>query len=477
MESKKGIFRAGGWSLATRLTFLVTLSFVSLLCVATLYLYVSMSKNIVQEDTSFLTGEIARLRAIIAEDRKNSGALADEVTEEVHWGASAQRAEMFYARVLDPRGKVVAETQQMERILPPGIFTRPLAIAQRSGREIRWKSEGGGTFLIESAWADAGRGYVIQVGLNISHEEEILLGYRKRMALVLVIGTLFSILMCGFVVRRGTRPLDDIIRTVRRITAEQLHERIGQRAWPKELGALAAAFDGMLDRLEESFGRLSRFSANIAHELRTPVNGLMGAAEVTLSRQRTSEEYRQVIESSLEEYARLSRMIESLLFLARAENREIAIERSRVDVYREMENVRELYDAVAEESGVEVLCRAYPMELSAEPVLFQRAIANLLANALQYTPRGGRIILAAEKLSDESVNISVSDTGCGIPAEQQASVFERFYRGDPSRSVKANGTGLGLAIVRSIMELHGGTATIQSEENKGTIVTLNFPST
>ncbi len=455
----------------------MTLSFVSLLCVATLYLYVSMSKNIVQEDTSFLTGEIARLRAIIAEDRENSGALADEVTEEVQWGTSTQRAEMFYARVLDARGKIVARTQQMDRILPPGIFTKPLDISQKSGQEIRWKSEEGRTFLIESAWAGAGRGYVIQVGLDITHEEEILLGYRKRMAIVLVIGTLFSIVMCGFVVRRGTRPLDDIIRTVRRINAEQLHERIGQGAWPKELGALAAAFDGMLDRLEESFDRLSRFSTNIAHELRTPLNGLMGAAEVTLSRQRTSEEYRQVIESSLEEYANLSRMIESLLFLARAENREIAIDRSCVDVYREMENVRELYDAVAEESGVEVLCRAHPMEVSAEPVLFQRAIANLLANALQYTPRGGRIVLAAEKLSNGSVNISVSDTGCGIPAEQQASVFERFYRVDPSRSIKANGTGLGLAIVRSIMELHGGTATIQSEENNGTTVTLNFPST
>ncbi len=466
------------WSLVGRLTLLVTLSFISILCVATLYLYISMRKNIAHEDNVFLTNEIAHLRTTIAANSNNLKSLVEEVTEEVQWEASTQKSVMYFARVLDNHGKILVETERMKHILHPKIFPPPLNGRRKSGEGTQWESDRGKTFLLESAWSRKGAGnrYLIQVAMDISHEQTILLGYRRRMAIVLIIGVIFSIGFCDYVVRRGTQPLNDIIHTVRRISAEQLNDRIGQTPWPKELATLALAFDDMLDRLEESFSRLSRFSADIAHELRTPVNGLMGAAEVILSKERTPEEYRHVIESSLEEYARLARMIESLLFLARAENREIQIERSSVGVYKEMENIRELYDAVAEESGVEVICRGDTV-VHAEPVLLQRAIANLLANALQHTPRGGRVILAAENLPDGSANISVSDTGSGIPVEHQPRIFDRFYRVDPARSMKASGAGLGLAIVRSIMDLHGGTATIRSEVNKGTTVTLNFPST
>jgi two-component system heavy metal sensor histidine kinase CusS len=475
---------AGGhaWSLAGRLTLLVTLSFICILCLVTLYLYISMRKNISHADKDFLANEIAHLRTIIADNHSNSQSLVKVVMEEVRWEAQAQTSTMYYARVLDHHGKILVETEHMQRIFPPEVFPPPLEVWQKSGEVGEWKSGRGKTFELESAWAGpvmtggGGKGYLIQVALDISHENKILFDYRRRMAMMLFIGTLFSIVICVVVVRSGTRPVKDIVQTIHRISAEQLHERIGQTPWPKELSVLAVAFDSMLERLEESFRRLSRFSADIAHELRTPVNGLMGTAEVILSKERSPEEYRKVIEASMEEYARLSRMIEGLLFLARAENEEISIERSCVDVYKEMENIRDLYDAIADEAGVEVICRADPVEVNAEPVLLQRAIANLLANALQYTPRGGRVILSAEKLPNESVNISVSDTGSGIPVEHQPRVFDRFYRLDPSRCPQTTGTGLGLAIVRSIMELHGGTTSIRSAVNQGTTITLNFPS-
>jgi two-component system heavy metal sensor histidine kinase CusS len=208
--------------------------------------------------------------------------------------------------------------------------------------------------------------------------------------------------------------------------------------------------------------------------LRTPINNLMGEAEVVLSRARPPHEYRQVLESSLEEYARLSQMIDSLLFLARADSAEARIERSQFDAVQAIEAVREFHEAVAEEQGVEVTCHGKAV-VNADPMLFRRAVSNLLSNALQYTSRGGRVSIAVEQTADHAVDVRVSDTGSGIDSAHLPRIFDRFYRADRARSQYASGTGLGLAIVKSIMTLHNGTITIQSEPAKGTTVTLRFP--
>jgi len=243
--------------------------------------------------------------------------------------------------------------------------------------------------------------------------------------------------------------------------------------WPQELTALAEAFDGMLDRLEDSFARLSQFSADMAHELRTPVNNLMGEAEVSLSKPRTTEEYQHVLASSLEECERLSRLIDSMLFLARAENAETELKRSALDVRAEIETVREFYDVVAEEQGVEVAC-AGDGRLNADPLLFRQALGNLLSNALQYTPRGGKVTISVAH-SNGWIDIGVTDTGAGIDPEHLPRIFDRFYRADRSRSQHPQGFGLGLAIVKSILTLHGGTVAIKSTPGAGTTVVLRFP--
>jgi two-component system heavy metal sensor histidine kinase CusS len=230
----------------------------------------------------------------------------------------------------------------------------------------------------------------------------------------------------------------------------------------------------MLTRLEDSFSRLSRFSDDVAHELRTPINGLMGMAEVTLSKERTPEEYRLVIESSIEEYGRLSRMIERLLFLARATNKEISIEKMPLDLHRELVRICELYRAMAEEQGVETICHGEGT-VQADPELFGRALSNLLANALQHTPSGGRVTLAGSRVSEHVVEVRVPDTGTGIPAEHLAKIFDRFFRVDSTRSAATGGAGLGLAIVKSIMDLHGGTVRVESRTNNGTTFVLAFP--
>src|SRR5262249_39382924 len=197
------------------------------------------------------------------------------------------------------------------------------------------------------------------------------------------------------------------------VGARRLARRFGPRPWPRELAALAAAFDAMLARLEESVSRLSRFSADLAHELRTPLNNLIGEAEVALSRNRSAQEYREAIESSLEECGRLSRMTEELLFLARAEGEEARLDLQRVALHELVERERSLYEAVAEERGIKLECRGAAV-VEACPTLLRRAIINLVSNAVKYTAPGGHVEIAIQPAAD-SASIVVSDDGCGIP--------------------------------------------------------------
>jgi two-component system heavy metal sensor histidine kinase CusS len=319
------------------------------------------------------------------------------------------------------------------------------------------------------------RASTIQVALDVSEEEELITGYRRKLLAMVVLGSLFSWGVGAFLTRKGLQPLMDITRATENITASQLHERITSNNWPKELAALAKSFDGMLDRLEDSFKRLSQFSADLAHELRTPINNLRGEAGVALSQPRTPEEYRRTLESGLEEYARLSRLIDNLLFLARADCAATNVVRTNLNARQSIEVVREFYEALAEDRGVEVRCEGEGT-INAEPVLFRQAISNLLSNALNYTPRTGHVLIRVGQRHDDGLEVLVSDTGCGISPEHLPRIFDRLYRVDAAHSQHPNGAGLGLAIVKSIMALHGGSVEVQSEVNEGTSFTLIFPA-
>jgi two-component system heavy metal sensor histidine kinase CusS len=243
------------------------------------------------------------------------------------------------------------------------------------------------------------------------------------------------------------------------------------------LESLAGTFNEMLDRLEDAFERISRFSADIAHDLRTPVNNIRGEAEVALARARTIDEYRDALESSLEESVRLSDLISNLLFLARAESPLMHLRRERVDVAELLDGVREYYEASAADVGISLSTsfKNEPVVAELDRTLVQRAVGNLVSNAVAHTPTGGSVVLATST-ERAMVRIEVSDTGIGIPADALPRVFDRFFRVDPSRSQASGGTGLGLAIVQGIMLLHGGKVEIASQPGKGTRVTLSMPA-
>ena len=228
----------------------------------------------------------------------------------------------------------------------------------------------------------------------------------------------------------------------------------------------------MLARLEDSFTHLSQFSADLAHELRTPISNIRGEAEVTLTRPRTSENYRNVIESITGECERLSGIVENLLFLARAEATDRQIQKDIFPVRPVIEKIASYYRTIAEERGISITNEG-DGDVYADPLLFDRALSNLLDNALRFTPDRGKITIRSRSRNDRT-ELAVEDTGCGIAPHHLSRIFDRFYRVDSSRSSK--GTGLGLALVKSITDLHGGSATATSELNRGTTITLTFPA-
>lgn len=318
------------------------------------------------------------------------------------------------------------------------------------------------------------RGTVLRGVLDVSESRQLLEAYRARLAGVVGLAILLSAAIGFLLTRRGLAPVRAIAAEIGRINAEKLHARIADDAWPAELRALAHNFDTMLARLEQSFDQLTRFSSDIAHEFRSPVNNLVAAASVTLQRARTPLEYQQTLEVVVEEGSRLSRMVASMLFLARADNAEQHVHLEQLALAGEFQKLIEFYEIAAEEQGVTLEARA-DGHLTADPLLLRRALSNLLANALRYTPRGGTIRLLGESTRD-AVVISVSDTGSGIAARHLPHLFDRFYRADASRS-STDSTGLGLAVVRSIAELHGGTVDVSSSVGEGSTFTLRFPRT
>lgn len=475
MKNKPSLFASHrSISIAYRLTVIYALSAFSILVLIVSFLYYALIKSIEDEDKYFLVNKIQNLRTLLQDEPDDIEALVKAISEE-----SEQQFIKYYARILNESSAIVAETFNEKVYLHPKDFPPP-ADADTVPFKIRKKRlHEGRMYLMIAARAEekgpAGRKYQIQTALDISREAGIIKRYRIMAYVALIVGILVSAAVGAIIARRAMRPLFKITRVVQRIRATKLSQRVNPSQWPSELTVLAISFDEMLDRLEDSFSRLSQFSSDLAHELRTPINNLIGEAEVTLARPRTIEEYKDHVESSLEEFNKLAHIIENLLFLAKAESTDIKIERSTFDPVKEIETVLEYGDAFIEERKIKVTCSGMA-NLTADPVLFRRIINNIMSNALHYTPQEGKVDIAVNELPDHTVTVTISDTGIGIASEDLLKIFDRFYRGSNAKSFDAQGTGLGLAIVKSIMGMHNGKVDIESNLFHGTTVTLTFPS-
>lgn len=459
------------------LTVRLTVGFVIVLVTAhvgiCIYLDYTIQEEFSTEDRREFAGSAAFVGQVLAEQRS---------FEELR--ANPQRlldAKTLHQRLnyvlSDSRGHTI-ESSYQARSLADSVWARartsrgagaPMGTFTHEGRI--WRA-----LVTSDALGDAEHTPIaIMLALDVTERENFARRYRSRLVGAAVVAAVIAGLVGFPLVRRALFPLDAMARRAGEISASRLDERLPVDGVPRELQELSMAFNHALERLQDSFRRLSQFSSDLAHELRTPIGNLMGEAQVTLRRARTAPEYQAVLASAVEECERLDRIIDAMLFLARADNPQTALHRKLLDGRQEVVHVAEYYEGLLAEHGLELRIEGNAA-IYADPELLRQALSNLVINAIRHTPRGETIGVSLALAPDASVLVEISNPGSGIPANVLSRVFDRFFRIDEARGGSERGSGLGLAIVRSIMQLHGGSASVRSTPEGPTVFTLCFPS-
>jgi len=278
----------------------------------------------------------------------------------------------------------------------------------------------------------------------------------------------------ALVARRALRPVDTLSSTARRITAEDLTQRLPLRGTADELDRLTATLNAMLARLEDAFAEVRRFAADAAHELRTPLTVLRGEIEVALRGERASGEYRRVLQSSLEEVERLTHLAEDLLLLSRF-SVTVSAPRQRVELEPLVVDVLDVGTQLAHGRGVSVASRALaPAAVVGDAAALRRALLNLVDNAVKYTPAGGKVEVSLLREAATAA-VVVRDSGIGVAPADAERIFQPFVRLEAARERAGSGAGLGLSIARSIVIAHGGQLTLENAPGGGSVFTVRLP--
>lgn len=314
----------------------------------------------------------------------------------------------------------------------------------------------------------------VLVALDLSHHTHFLASVRNATWAGVAIAAFIAALVGWFAAHRGLAPLRRATATASALSAQQLGQRLNENDAPREVRDHVEAFNGMLGRLEAAFQRLADYSADIAHELRTPISNLMTQTQVALSRPRSNDEYQDTLASNIEEYERIARMVSDMLFLAKAEHNTLAQASAPIDLAREADALIDFYEALAEEHRIRIE-RHGAAVVAGDRLMLRRALSNLLSNALRHTPDGGQITIAIDIAADGAeVRLSVANVGDPIAPDQLERIFDRFHRGSSLRERHGEGAGLGLAITRLIAQAHGGEVVASS--NAGTTTfTISLP--
>lgn len=448
------------WSLAARLSLWLSLFSMLLVGSVTAFSYFVLVSSFEREDDEFLRDKVSSVVQRLKQALKPVESVSEEWSRS-EYASSPLKVEM---RLLASNGELLATT--------PGATAALWPEWQGAVDETVESQVGPWQILTTPIQLNDGADLTLQATLDRREEEEFLSRYRKQLYLVLFVAATASAAGCYWLIRKGLNPLGEFSSLAASVGLHQMNERLDPSQYSVELADVARTFNAMLDRMEQWFGRLNRFSGDIAHELRSPLHNLRGEIEVILQKPRASAEYQDALGSCLEEASRLSQLVDSLLFLARSESPSSALKRERLALCSELGTIQEFYEAAADDAGVSLKTGPTSETLYADRTLFQRAIGNLVTNAIAHTPRGGEITLSVGS-RDGEVAVSVTDTGCGIEAKHLPRVFDRLYRVSESRGNQ--NFGLGLTIVKSVLELHGGSVEIQSVPGTGTTVMTIWP--
>jgi len=341
---------------------------------------------------------------------------------------------------------------------------------------LRWKSREGATLDAVTGLAPVADGGMVRYYLSLdrSHDAQLLRGFLGASLLGVPVLLVVIALGAWMIATTGMAPLRRFHRLAATIGTESLDLRLPEDDLPAELHELAREFNAMLERIDQGYRRLQEFSADHAHELRTPLSILLGRHQVALSQPRSPAELREVLEGDVEELERLSRLIADMLFIAQADHSPSALNREQVDLRAEAERVAEYLSLVAEEKNVRLRVHGSG-SAQADRLLVQRALTNLVSNAVRHANPGTTVQVEIESVP-HAVRLGVANRGDTIPPDHIERIFDRFHRVDASRARFSGGSGLGLAIVRSIMTAHGGQVVAASDRHTGrTVFTLSFP--
>jgi two-component system heavy metal sensor histidine kinase CusS len=440
-------------SITVRLTLLFATASTAVLIALGWWIGVAVERHFVDLDRDELDAKMEAVGRLLQEARSAAdvAALPRRIDEALvgHHGLSVAIAR--------PDGSLLYESAHAE--IPASMLQRPPAPPAGPTPVLSWergeRAYRGIVATVASGAAELPQA-VVAIGVDIGHHREFMDSFLRTLWAAIAAGILLTGLLGWIAARRGLAPVRDMARVSHGISATRLSDRLPLEVLPTELVELGTAFNEMLARLEDSFRRLSDFSSDMAHELRTPITNLMTQTQVALSRSRTADEYREVLYSNLEEFDRLARTITDMLFLAKADNGLLVPHREPVDLAAEVRELFDFYEALVEERGIR-LDLTGGGRVNGDRLMIRRAISNLLSNAIRHTARGEAVRVRIDGAGAGGVRLAVENPGIGIDPEHLPRIFERFYRVDPARQRSTEGAGLGLAITNSIVAAHQGT--------------------
>lgn len=302
------------------------------------------------------------------------------------------------------------------------------------------------------------------VGMDINFHQHYLKTFRQNLWIGALVACILMIILSYLLVKKGLKPIQTISHNIQSITTEHLNTRLNDKAAPSELRSLIHSFNTMLEDIEDVFKRQSQFSADIAHELRTPISSLMMQTQIMLSKPRSTEMYQDTLYTNLEELERLSKMINDMLFLSKTTKGQTPLNVVTIDLAEELHALIEYFEPLAEDAEVHFLQKGAATPITGDKLMLQRALSNLLSNAIKYAKKHTTILITLSEQENDSCITLRNVMEKPLSQEQLCHIFDRFYRADTARERKNNGTGIGLSIVKSIIDMHQGKIQVQMED-------------
>lgn len=448
-------------SIATRLTVLFATVATVVLAALGVAIYLSARHDLVAQDFTELENKVALIADLAAGGA--AGQRAQRLAE-----ALGHHPDIEF-HIIDEHGTPLFSTAS--RLLRKHARTQPADLAVRRHD---WTLADGSCLHVLHLRQPLADGSTLTTLLAIddARHAAFLQRFRHLLAIAIVTAALASSLLGGYVVRRTLHPLRALSDEARQITAGRLQRRLSADAAPAELEQLAQTLNGMLARLQQDFARLTEFSGDLAHELRTPITNMLTQVQVVLAHPRSNDAYRETLASCAEELQRLAQTVSDLLYLAQAEAPGALPSREHVALEDVVDSLLEFYSLLAEDRQLQ-LRREGRASVQGNRLMLHRAIANLLSNALQHATAGTPVVVTLEEAAGQC-RITVHNSGTPISADILPRLFDRFHRGERGHT-RSDGAGLGLAITRAIVQAHGGSATVTSGAT-GTTFELLLPS-